>query len=125
MKHTDLQIEDYVYHVNKIVKVATLSNSDVTLSVTDNLGTYFAIYNNINPIPLTPEILEKNGFVKNKDSYLCKLSDKDSKIAIAYSDLYLDIRRTNPIMTIMVQCMYVHELQHVLKLCKVDKEIIL
>lgn len=86
----------------------------------------------IEPIPLTPEILEKNGFEflyssvpggslqeqrrKKVDTY------KWHGLVINYfhenSDFQImDIRRA--------RFNYVHELQHVLRLCGIEKEIVL
>ena len=78
----------------------------------------------IEPIPLTPEILEKNGFVKNgeynewnigtwKTPYLLGVSLERPAITIKWnwSSVFID------------QAKYVHELQHALRLAGVGKEI--
>ena len=99
-------------------------------------------FENIEPIPLTSEILEKNEFKKNvyyysPHSYETYLLPKQ-EIYIGYhiikwfkeddwtiihnihddSDYGFDY---DEVITIQ----YVHELQHILKLCKIEKEIIL
>lgn len=86
----------------------------------------------VRPIPLTVEILEKNGFVKGDtmdlgdEIYCVKLfnihyDNEERQFWVCnffeseYGKEMMDIFRID----------YVHELQHVLRLCKVDKEIVL
>ena len=89
----------------------------------------------IEPIPLTPEILEKNGFAKisPQDTWLYRPLDK-------YGDKFLYAIRARrfdyPIYRIDIdnyvfrtgmgfsgQLQYVHELQHALRLCGIDLDI--
>ncbi len=65
----------------------------------------------INPIPLTPEILEKNGWFP-LDEYRY-----EGDIALAKGRDYFRLKNT----TICINS--VHELQHTLRLCGIDKEI--
>ena len=87
------------------------------------------------PIPLTPEILEKNGFeiidnmypfptfrCDDRENYLCitigfpegnKTRRKYPFIEIYGKDIYVDYLIIN----------FVHQLQHALKLCGIEKEI--
>lgn len=78
---------------------------------------------NFQPIPITKEILEKNGFKKleNKCNYIIHntLIFDDFTLALCTYD-YNSITPYNHI----CYCRYVHELQHALKLCKINKEII-
>jgi hypothetical protein len=78
-------------------------------------------YKKYEPIPLTTEILEKNGFYNSVliDDY--KIADGvhyniDSK-QILFGFEYGTV--------LEIDCCYVHELQHALKLCKIKKEIVL
>ena len=87
---------------------------------------------NIEPIPLTPEILEKNGFEKNEliESYnhYCGM---DNRVSLNDDFYYINSRNTwyvhvdsEDYSTIAgCELTYVHELQHLLRLCKIDKEI--
>ena len=85
----------------------------------------------IKPIPLTPEILEKNGFVEFIphnwqiviDNIMIEIREPEHNVAI-----WLDWaeRNTGTYASYMLpgpDC--VHELQHVLRLCGINKEIIL
>lgn len=84
----------------------------------------------VEPIPLTPEILEKNGFVQNPRSKSRRSHQ------ICNSDVYISWWRgrlnilfkpfighsTNHV---NVDGKYVHELQHALRICGIEKEIVL
>ena len=85
----------------------------------------------ITPIPLTPEILEKNGFEIVYDEY--KLPNYRIKKDI-YTDFYFTVFTGvdgywNPVgFGVMIGGVpatldYVHQLQHALKLCKIEKTI--
>ena len=89
------------------------------------------------PIPLTPEILEKNGFVANKHVYPYPyyeyINGEDKlKIGFAFPQgnrtsykkpwVYVD---SECVLVEHLPCIYVHELQHALKLCGINREIIL
>ena len=80
-------------------------------------------YNEIEPIPLTPEILEKNGFVLLTD--LWYLTTKERKpIHVVFKDnnvITLSINAT----PVPIGLKYVHQLQHALRLYGIEKEIIL
>lgn len=56
---------------DKIFKViSSLSGGFLKVVMLNNSSTTYSISNNtIRPIPLTPEILEKNGWKKDKDGY--------------------------------------------------------
>lgn len=91
----------------------------------------------LQPIPLTPEILEKNGFVAN--NHVCPYSyyeyvNKEHKLEIGFGFpqgnqtifkepwVYID---SEYIFIQHLPCIYVHQLQHALRLCGIEKEIIL
>ena len=72
---------------------------------------------NFQPIPITEEILEKNGFVRtNADVTTYKLTKY----------LYWTPRGLEHELSEIPICPlnYVHELQHTLKLCNIDRKII-
>ena len=67
----------------------------------------------IEPIPLTPEILEKNGFYENQDRWWWK-------------DFYITLASTKALTLVCnrtIQFDYVHQLQHALRICGIEKEI--
>ena len=83
------------------------------------------------PIPITPEILEKNGFV-GKPYAFCKI-DEHSWLEYYYHEHRLQkwwrgVDEWNnhaevAEMSFQCQCHFVHELQHALRLCAVNKTI--
>lgn len=96
---------------------------------------------NCQPIPLTSEILEKNGWkliskTRNKLEYSWSTGAIEE-----YADIHIYVGKDHsnvwrwdfPILNIhlyrgdieLTKFRYVHELQHAIKLCGIDKEIIL
>lgn len=97
------------------------------------------IVHDIEPIPLTPEILEKNGFtlenkVKHPARYIYNISYSNS--VIVDFDCYNNGRGamkcilagvglvSNSFIRIYGKDIYVHQLQHALKACGISKEIV-
>ena len=93
----------------------------------------------VEPIPLTPEILEKNGFtlenkVKHPARYIYNASYSNS--VIVDFDCYNNGRGamkcilagvglvSNSFIRIYGKDIYVHQLQHALKACEISKEIV-
>lgn len=85
----------------------------------------------IEPIPITPEILEKNGF--KGDGYAILILDEQTYLDYYYYehrlrkhwcgvDEWENHSKVNDI-TFKCNCYYVHELQHALRLCGIEKEI--
>ena len=109
------------------------------LSVKCNLANwndYGCTFDEIKPIPITKEFLEKNGFVKldENGTYKWFLPD-EQEYYYGYSSIYysieeklLNVVRENR-KGAQNQCKgnfeYVHELQHALKLCGIEKEFVL
>ena len=92
-------------------------------------------YDNIFSIPLTPEILEKNGFIKQDFEgwlYFKQKDDNENKESL-YSimwrnDYYLPHLKIASFTSeyggySRLNIQYVHELQHALRLCGIEKEI--
>lgn len=132
MKATELMIGDWVFVKNKPVQVVGLTTDSV--ETTDKEGFYFEDY--FQPILLTPEILEKNGFEKKEDDEGQELySLLLGEWAITYMSIYgcpyltiedvLDYDRAHSVLNLKDSIYHVHELQHALKLCGIDKDIVL
>ena len=82
---------------------------------------------NFEPIPLTPEILEKNGFVKSSE---CCWSNPSIECAcLRYGTKYWDIRISGrnrayrPTRISIDNILHTHQLQHALRLAGVQKGI--
>ena len=102
-------------HNRKNERVAETRSESVMLYYNDLYE-----YDEIEPIPLTPEMLEKNGFNHEGISYVfgalqvtfdVDWGDLDNQISL-YIENALDMK-----------IQYVHELQHMLRLFRIDKEI--
>lgn len=129
MKAKDLMIGDWVYRPDCYDKVKeTRQNGIIGL---DNLRGLIG-FSEIEPIPLTPEILEKNGWVYNNEDEkffpqtwvgggLMLQGADDCGYRIVVTSDY-DDEDTNDTPFIIL---YVHELQHALRLRRIKKEIVL
>lgn len=125
MKANELMIGDWVYmkshkgFESQNIKVETIpdASSDVhyghigAYPISEDMDFRDIEDSHLEPIPLTPEILEKNGFVLFDSNWWYG----DLRISISYS----------LVCGKLLHFKYVHELQHVLRLCGFNKEIIL
>jgi hypothetical protein len=142
MKKEDLMIGDWV-------NIQTERDDEPMYSQVEQLweceidADFQTDYENVHPIPLTPEILEKNGFTKydvgHKVSGWSIMDDDNLYSAIPFTltdddfDTELGDYKWGPVeddreesfVREVGRIKYVHELQHILKLCKIEKEIVL
>lgn len=77
---------------------------------------------NIHPIPITPEMLEANGWKLNEeDEYMEYYGDPTSSIAHTKGTYHYRLE----VPEVSAVCYFVHQLQHALRLAGVDKEIVI
>ena len=120
-----LMIGDYVVYTefgkNEIDKIETLEPRRVWL---EHGRTYVPI-EFVEPIPLTTEILKKNGFVKDeKDDNMYYWNWGVIDDCISYDKETSKVRIISASgLTFVKILQYVHELQHALRLCEIQKEI--
>ena len=120
MKPEELMIGDWVmYNPNVFIEDEYEPTKDCyPIQIKNGEDIDLAIEDCYNHIPLTVEILEKNGWIREswvnyrqewwlnaKDFYIIRNSDRDV--------LHHEFLKFN----------YVHELQHALRVCNIDKEI--
>lgn len=128
MKATELMIGDWVYDhdINKQHKVAA---QDLLL-----LDEGIMTENVFEPIPLTLEILQKNGFETDGEAIWASFCPEDNEFALEISEPnYYDENcgergywwTINACEYSIIPLRYVHELQHALRLCGIEKEIVL
>ena len=136
MKANELMIGDWVtmfpenYRIEGIVCLREKHSGEEKwqVAVTDKDGKCMKTNVEIpSPIPITPEILEKNGFFKHShfstDRY--ELIVEESRVNYWVSKKILDVRGSNHHGDFFDEKIYVHELQHALRLCGIEKEIVL
>lgn len=122
----------YIEKLRKPIRIKGISeDSDTVLAdieTVDGWGSIMMKCEYLHPIPITAEILEKNGFVKKNydngkmwdwwcDNVLVrKYADEDIyRFIVALSSMHYT--------TTMVVGKHTHQLQHALRLAVVDKEI--
>ena len=126
MKPTELMIGDKLKTVfnQKIVRVNEIKQN--CLYTEDNGYEY----NELEPIPLTEKILEMNGFTHNVTApcgyYNASVYDMHDILFHVSGDTYEDTWHTEVFIDhnnneyVLFNLCYVHELQHVLKLCSLN-----
>lgn len=118
MKASELMIGDWI------------TMNGITLQVT-RLSKY-GEYQNVEPIPITPEILEKNGFMKIQDTVISTWNCSVDKMYSMSIDINRETGNISGHFHSVVNCVrlfcpvnHVHELQHASRLCGIEKEIVL
>ena len=122
-----LTIGDWVLFLGHIHQIRAIEHKPE-----DNLSTIkfygknkvITTTNEVEPIPLTAEILEKNGLAPDNFSpYYLPIEDGSVRFSKHQYGLYCNILR--PYQRYDGVCNYVHNLQHALRLCGIEKEIVL
>lgn len=123
-----LMVGDLVYRVDfntpvptKIIgmEVVNYDKMEYVVDVLNKNGYIVQLYlNEIEPIKLTKEILEKNGFVWNDLPFLQCWEQYGIMLHISGNG-YEIICGEN----ISLKINYLHQLQHLFRLCEIDKEI--
>lgn len=132
MKANELMIDDWVYNKN-IDKPMQVYPMMISQMFRQTPGATTEDYN-IFPIPLTKEILEKNGFksqlLKNHLETVYAYQDVSEAVANDLYALWLHqdgsfylLLRVNGKDMVRIDVRYVHQLQHALRLCGIKKTI--
>ena len=151
LKVTYLMVGDWVScQINgievKYVRIASLNKTTMNGIPSDFIefnkvtidmmhGNYYQVdIASVHPIPLTPEILEKNGFAREENIKLYNhYTGIDNRVSLNDNFFYMNSRNmwnvhvdSEDYCTIATcELTYVHELQHILRLCKIDKAIVI
>lgn len=127
MKTEELMIGDWVLYREEVLKVTSLYTkrgaNEIGFGESED---FWVDISNIEPIPLTPEILEKNGFEaddKNKDMLYWNWSICEDCVSYDKETGTIRIFHTLGRLVFVHPLRYVHELQHALRLCGIEKEI--
>lgn len=131
MKVEDLMIGDWVYitepddfhgYIGKVV-ITNAETNYIAVRI-PNMHLHDVFVEDLQPIPLTKEILDKNGFKEHR-YYGYFIGQSNSGYYIYFDNNYLSIHQSGYDIIEFAWCEYVHELQHALKLCEIKKEIVL
>ena len=127
MKTNELMIGDWVLDGNVYAQVTSIT-CDGNVETTHNEYSNIEL---IEPIQLTPEILEKNWFRKisegrflledSEDLYWVKFYPKDTNYTCGAYD-YIDLE-SGCISIREMPIEFVHDLQHAMRICGIEKEI--
>ena len=123
MKANELQIGDYFMLNGSVVIVEEISAKG-WVHITDpetgcRIGmTSDYILSELKPIPLTDEIIERNGFIRYNHNEAEKVH-----MVVKYGNYKRITRQNEESLIDCLEIIYIHELQHVLRLMGVEKEI--
>ena len=138
MKANELMIGDWLYSIidrydhieKKPVKITGIRTEDDELLQGNDSDVWYHI-ETYEPIPLTKEILEKNGFTTYGETWY--LPNKNVSVSFLMYDTIINVKRGDDYFFKKVPCayrdcaenrhVYVHQLQHALRLCGIEKEI--
>ena len=139
MKPNELMIGDWVLmdmnyseedpmHTSTNYQSYQIKNGeDISLACETNCIGDAGVYQ---PIPITPEILKKNGFKLNYDGWLWCGDKEPQNYVFVYVFVQfrhngevrlVEINHVNEASVSFRNIQNIHELQHVLRLCKIDK----
>lgn len=125
---TEYDSQTTEYQPMRVISISTRNNNDGEVESAEGV---ISGIEKLNPIPITPEILEKNGFIggeyKSYTGYVWYLEEEGfSKIwfimSCEKSILCGEKIKANGSFSIP-NIKFVHELQHALRLCGINKEI--
>lgn len=132
MKTSELMLGDYVSTPKGIFRVTAIQDNDVIFTDYADDITGAVDIEDVQPVPLTEEIIEKNGFEKQTDEFgkeYYDLAGPDFCLLnvdniwwfgqMAYESVMH--YRPDPIFAVNK----VHKLQHALRMCDVEKEVVL
>ena len=120
MNIKELSIGDFVmYHSESAMIVGLESGGMITLGVSEYLNLTCGV-RHLTPIPLTPEILEKNGWEIVDESADYQMYGSP-ECGIFFTKGTVRYRLETPQASVV--CWNVHQLQHALRLAGIEKEI--
>lgn len=131
LKINDLSVGDWVYYAkgNTPYSIRSIYRTGIQDCVVLNDKVFpdgvIAFVDKLTPIPITAEILEKSGFVKNGEYNEWSTGNWDDIpfIGISLSRQSMRIKNLGTDIFIENKVVYIHQLQHALRLAGVDKEI--
>ena len=121
MKAEELCIGDWVIFpqgIDKIVDLPYIEGKGLCASFATSATLFPVPIEQLNPVPITPEILEKNGFVYNAIPFVDGWEQFGLTLYRGGNGYRIDCGIN---MSIIID--YVHQLQRALRLCGIEKTI--
>ena len=131
MKAEELMLGDWVYFEDKPIKIKNIYEEEINLKFNNFSGLVDdSIHESyISPIPLTTEILEKNSFLEVE---AIEYPSHRVGISFVYRNTFEGLRifvqnacTGGPTCTMIKTCKYVHEVQHMIKMCDIERTFVL
>ena len=138
LKISDLSVGDWVRYRDRNGRIERLGvvgdEERLSIAVESDIGTMyqFLFIENIEPIPITAEMLERNGWANDGMYAILRINEHlhleyyyhEHRLRKYYCgvDEWQNHAKVNDI-TFQAHCYCVHQLQHALRLAGVDKEI--
>ena len=140
LKITDLSVGDWVRWNDKTYRVCVIDGVSLTVELAEELGgTIEVAIDELTGIPLTTEIFEKNGFVREfPDVYQLNLANEEREDVVTFCDgvggapwgkvdswpLGVDrLEFCNENSTLVPYMGFIHQLQRLYRLAGIEKEI--
>ena len=120
LKISDLSVGDWVEYRDREWQVCSLYQFTGEVGLWRKDSQICENVADCEPIPLTPEILEKNGIHRTYEDDKYAIFRGDGLWAVKYSDGDWELS-TPPVCRVDIK--YIHQFQHALRLAGVDKEI--
>ena len=129
MEIRDLSIGDWVRYRDREWQVCSLYQFTEEVGLWRKDGQLCETITDIQPIPLTVEILEKNGleFIDDGNDAIIFLCCDMFWARLCVGDCFwsIGVHSEDRLDAVMCDVKYVHQLQHALRLARVGKEIVL
>lgn len=128
LKISDLSVGDWIHHdfYEAEMRVITIFGDTERIVAESNSGHGVTCHlDHFSPIPLTPEILAENGFIKNGEYNEWSTGNWEDIpfIGISLSRQSMRIKNLGTDIFLENKEVYVHQLQNALRLAGVEKEI--
>lgn len=132
MKHTELMIDNLIaIHDGRTMRVVSLRGGYVFGAVDGYVGAIGEIYQRCQPIPITEELLAKNGFkreydciceyhyyIREIDDYFVEVKIGCSNMGDEYVNCHIDNCDRNSVANADIR--YLHQLQNLLNIVGVE-----
>ena len=116
MEKKDLMIGDWVLLTDGPARVISIAQDGIYFE--DKFGEGICSFDKIQPIPLTAEILEKNGFVYNAIPFVDGWEQFGLTLYRGGNGYRIDCG-----INVSLIIDYIHQIQNALRLCGIEKEI--